>query len=139
MSRSKAIEMLKRHEGYRSKPYRCSAGKITIGYGRNLEDVGVNESEAEILLINDYNAAEDEASKFSWFEGLSDVRREVVIMMIFNLGYPRFTGFKKTIAALAAGDYESAASEMLDSKWAAQVGLRAFELSAMMQYDTFDV
>jgi lysozyme len=44
---------LVRHEGLRIKPYRCTAGKLTIGIGRNLDDCGISQSEANIMLIND--------------------------------------------------------------------------------------
>ena len=36
-----AIELIKYHEKYRRFPYRCTAGKLTIGYGWNLDDNGI--------------------------------------------------------------------------------------------------
>ena len=50
---SNLIEQLKRHEGKRLFPYHCTANKLTIAYGRNLDDVGVTEEEAELMLVND--------------------------------------------------------------------------------------
>ena len=47
------IGMLKRHEGLRLKPYQDTIGKLTIGYGRNLDDRGISKEEAEYLLRND--------------------------------------------------------------------------------------
>jgi lysozyme len=131
---NKLIEQLKRHEGFKAKPYLCTAGKITIGYGRNLDDVGVSKDEAEAMLINDIASARSG----SWlivanYEQLSDARKAVVVNMCFNLGRTRLSGFKKMIAAVNDGYFELAAKEMLNSKWAKQVGNRAVELSEQMR------
>lgn len=130
----KEIDLLKKHEGLRLKPYRCSAGKLTIGYGRNLDDVGISEEEAEMLLLNDLLTANIEVeNRFLWFQELDEVRKAVVVNMIFNLGIARFSAFKKTISLIEEGSYSEAAQEMLDSRWANQVGSRANELSEMMR------
>lgn len=126
-------EMLIRHEGLRLELYVCSAGKCTIGVGRNLDDRGISESEARLMLRNDIAASMHEAKSFAWYRGLCEVRQNVVISMIFNIGLPRFKSFKRMMAALDVSDYELAADEMLDSKWARQVGNRAVELSDMMR------
>ncbi|MEC9346044.1 MAG: lysozyme [Pseudomonadota bacterium] len=125
--------MLIRHEGLRLKPYRCPAGKLTIGCGRNLEDVGISRDEAMDLLCNDIAIHQAEMERFPWFAGLSGQRKNALIDMHFNLGDPAFRGFKRMIAALAAGDYNAAADEMLASAWARQVGARATELADMMR------
>ena len=46
----KLIQAIKEHEGYRKFPYHCTANKLTIGYGFNLEDVGISEEESELIL-----------------------------------------------------------------------------------------
>lgn len=126
-------KMLVRHEGLRLKPYKDSVGKLTIGVGRNLDDKGITEPEAMLLLSNDIGDALADAKRFAWFAQLDSVRQDVVVNMIFNIGLTRFSGFKKMIAALEHGNYPEAADQMLDSKWARQVGLRASELSQMMR------
>jgi lysozyme len=126
---------LKKHEGLRLKPYRCTAGKLSIGYGRNLDDVGITKEEAEILLDKDIAVCKREARRFGWFEELSSERQDVIVEMIFNLGMSRFLGFKKTIQAIMDKDFEEAAAQMLDSKWARQVGQRAITLSSKMLLD----
>lgn len=118
MERAALRELITRHESYRRHPYRCSAGKLTIGIGRNLEDVGIDLEEARYLLDRDIRAAELDLCTFPWFESLSRVRRDALIDMRFQLGPVRFRGFKKMIAALAAGDYDRAEAEALDSKYA---------------------
>lgn len=127
-------QMLIRHEGLSLKPYRCPAGRLTIGVGRNIEDVGVTELEAMLMLSNDMARVEKEAiGSFPWFKSLSIARQDVVLNMLFNMGLARFKGFKKMIAALIDGNFNKAADEMLDSKWASQVGIRAKELASMMR------
>lgn len=127
------IGRVKLHEGKRNFPYRCTAGKLTIGYGRNLEDVGITDEEAEYLLMHDLEKAEKEASKLDCYKKLNQGRKDILIEMVFNLGYPRLCGFKKMIQALDRGDYDKAADEMLDSKWARDVGERAKTLAYFMR------
>lgn len=125
---------LKRHEGFRSKPYKDTVGKITVGYGRNLDDVGVSKQEAQIMLKEDINQAMAELLSLEEFRRVSNpVRREVLINMCFNLGYPKLMGFVKMWLAIEAKSWETAAEEMLDSLWAKQVGSRATELAEMMR------
>lgn len=121
-------------EGCARKPYRDTVGKLTIGYGRNLDDVGLSPLEAEVLLDHDLHAAELECRKaFPWFTSLTDARQGVVVEMVFNLGLAGFQGFKKAIAAIEAEDYGAAAGHMLASKWAKQVKGRALRLASVMR------
>lgn len=129
----KLQKMLLRHEGLRLKPYKDTVGKLTIGVGRNLDDRGITEAEAMLLLSNDIVDAQVDAKTFAWFAQLDSVRQDVIVDMIFNMGLARFSGFRKMIAALENANYPEAADQMLDSKWARQVGLRASELSQMMR------
>lgn len=136
---SRLHEMLIRHEGLRLKPYRDTKGKLTIGVGRNLDDVGITREEALLLLNNDLARVRREVERaFPWFSSLNPVRKNVVLNMVFNLGLPRFRGFTKTIAAIEAKDWENAAREMLESRWAQQVGRRAHELAAMMKRGKYE-
>jgi len=128
------IEQLKRHEGFRSKPYRCTAGKLTIGYGRNLDDVGITPSEALELLRQDVaRARKDVLKHISGADLLDDVRLNVLINMCFNLGIYKLLLFKKTLRAVQDFDFDKAAEEMLNSVWANQVGVRATELAEQMR------
>ena len=128
-------EQLVRHEGLRLKPYRCTAGKLTIGIGRNLDDCGISQTEAYVLLENDIQNCEkkllDEIPEI--YNGLDEVRKSVLLNMCFNLGIGGLLGFNNTLAYVAAGDWERAANGMLASKWAKQVGRRAIELSELMR------
>ena len=129
----KLLDQLKRHEGVEKMPYVDTVGKMTIGVGRNLSDNGLRDNEIEFLLMNDIAAVIEEAKTYDWYDGLSGERKSVIVNMIFNLGKPRFDLFQKFQQALSDGDYQKASDEMLDSKWAKQVGQRAVELSMQMQ------
>jgi len=133
MNRIKA--QLVRHEGLRLKPYRCTAGKLTIGIGRNLDDRGISQKEAYAMLERDIVDCEqwliDEIPEV--YNKLDEVRQSVLLNMCFNLGIGGLLEFNNTLAYIAAGDWERAANGMLASKWAKQVGRRAIELSELMR------
>src|SRR3990167_3936709 len=97
------------HEGLRLKPYMDTVGKITIGVGRNLSDNGISRGEAMTLLNNDVDEVIADLATFPWFLTLDPVRQRVVADLRFNLGPERFRGFKRTLRAFSAGDYQVAA------------------------------
>jgi lysozyme len=133
MDRAAMIRQLRLHEGERLKPYRCTAGKLTIGVGRNLEDRGITAQESAYLLGNDIDSHWRELVKAApWVERLDEVRQRVLLDMAFNLGITGLLGFKNTLATIKAGNFEKAGTMMLDSKWARQVGRRADRLATMM-------
>ncbi len=127
-------KLLVRHEDIKLKLYRDSVGKMTIGVGRNLDDNGISKEEALHLLDNDLREITAELfAAYPWVSTLKVPRQDALIDMAFNLGLPRFGKFKKMLAALENQDYRVAALEMLDSKWARQVGNRAIELANMVE------
>ena len=124
------IEQLKRHEGLKLKPYKCTADKLTIGVGRNLEDVGISEEEAEMLLQNDIQRATVQIqAEFPWTEQLDEVRFAALINFTFNVGIGTVGKFVNAMALLRDGSYDMAADEFLNSRWAKQVGQRAVEVT----------
>lgn len=131
-------QMTKNFEGLRLKPYRCSANKLTIGYGRNLEDVGISKSEADMMFERDFAQAMNDAVRLLKkykvnYEDVIEQRFYVLTDMMFNLGYDNLSTFKKMLTAFSKGDYETAANEMQNSLWATQVGNRATQLAALMR------
>ncbi len=135
--RQKLIQQLRLHEGERLKPYRCTAGKLTIGVGRNLEDRGITTEESAYLLNNDIDREwKALTTALPWATGLNDVRKRVLLDMSFNLGIAGLLKFKNTLATIQRGNYAKAAEMMLDSLWAKQVGGRATRLSRMMRTGT---
>lgn len=134
------LNQLRRHEGLRLEPYKCSEGYLTIGFGRNIETNGISEAEAEFMLSNDLIACEKELKDEGWYNQLDETRRAVVLNMAFNLGKPTLLKFSKFIGRLSDNDYEGASKEMItgsdgvsESKWASQVGKRAYELAEQMR------
>lgn len=158
------LERLASDEGRRVKPYLDSVGVWTIGIGRNLEDVGFSDNEVELLAdyfggyreavngifrvgltddIIEYmfrrdveRAERDLDARFPfWRDVTPDARRDVIVNMCFNLGLTRFAHFTKFWHAIRARDYPRAAVEMLDSRWARQVGPRSERLADVMDPD----
>lgn len=121
-------------EDRRAKPYRDTEGKTTIGVGRNLDDVGLHPDEIALMLENDIAEAERTARKLvHHFDELSEARKAVVCNMAFNMGMERLAGFVLALRAINDRRFGDAADEMLDSKWARQVGERAQRLAREMR------
>ena len=124
-----AAELIKHHEGLRLRPYRCTADKLTIGYGRNIQDSGISRDEAEQLLLNDLDECRRVlVHQLPYWGRLGKVRQAVLLNMCFNLGWPRLSKFRNMFNALALEDYSLAGAEMMDSRWAN----RAAQLIKMM-------
>ncbi|MDG5498950.1 glycoside hydrolase family protein [Marinobacter sp. BGYM27] len=132
MDRALLRSQLERHEGLRLKPYLDTVGKLTIGYGRNIDDNGISRDEAEHLLDNDIDEVESELRRIPAYNALCKVRQTVIANMSFNMGLPTLLKFRNMWSALDDMDWERAADEMLNSKWANQVGSRAEELAEIM-------
>ena len=121
------------HEGLELKPYHCTADKLTIGVGRNIQDRGITEDEARYLLKNDIKIVEDELlTRQPVVAGLDSVRQRVLVDMGFNLGLPILMKFQNMWSAIENEDYHEAARQMMDSRWASQVGRRAERLAQAM-------
>jgi lysozyme len=114
-------------------PYTDTVEKLTIGYGRNLDDNGISQAEADFMFDNDFNRCERELAGCSWYRDQPEGVQDALMNMCFNLGLPRLKGFKRMIAALQAKNYTVAAQEALDSKWATQVGQRAKDVAVMLR------
>lgn len=133
-SRQKLKGLLLQHESYRQFPYTDTTGHLTIGIGRNLIDRGISSTEAFYLLDDDIVYFTNKLNHyFPFFVKLCENRQVALINMCFNLGIQGFLGFKGMILALEAQDYERAADEMLNSKWAEQVGERATQLANIIR------
>jgi len=133
MNLDRLQESLRVHEGLKLKPYTDTEGHLTIGFGHNLDN-GITIKQAYALLADDIDTAKKELDRYlpGWM-GHDDARQNVLIEMVFNMGMPRLSGFKKMLAALDSRDYAQAAKEMEDSKWAKQVGARAQTLAKQMR------
>ena len=133
---SKLVAQLKRHEGVKSHAYKCTANMITVGVGRNIDEnggIGLSDDEINYLLENVIKRCKQELIALSWFTDLDSVRQDALVNLCFNLGLTRLMGFNNAMAAMAEGDYERAADEFYDSRWAKQVKSRADEVCEMVR------
>tara|TARA_R100001440_G_scaffold9720_2_gene18104 strand:- start:1584 stop:2075 length:492 start_codon:yes stop_codon:yes gene_type:complete len=159
-NREDLVNKLIKHEGLRLQVYKDTLGIDTIGIGRNLEDRGITdeeldwmdipsvdtvyehgitEADAMYLAQNDVQIVEQELLRaHPCVENLDAVRQLVLIDMAFNLGVPRLCKFKKMWAAVHAKQFDVAAKEMLDSRWATQVKSRSTKLAHAMHHGEFD-
>jgi lysozyme len=141
MDNNRLYRTIERHEGFLDKPYRCTAGKLTIGIGRNLDDVGIRYSEARFMLRNDLDECRWDLENIfpGQFDALPAHIQEVLMNMRFQLGSGGFRGFKKMIAAVRAWDFVEAQRQGLDSKWAKRdTPERAQELMEVLRHGWHD-
>ncbi|KWC11475.1 glycoside hydrolase family protein [Burkholderia ubonensis] len=127
---------LTRDEDRRKRIYTDTVGKVSGGIGRNLTDKGFRDNEIDLMYQNDI--AETEAwldRSLPWWQSLDPVRQRVMMNMAFNM-QAKLLGFRNFLAAAQRRDWNTAATEMLDSLWARQVGARATRLAAMMRSGT---
>lgn len=131
---NKLIQQLKRHEGVELKPYKDTVGKWTIGVGRNLDDIGISEQEAEMLLLNDIKEAERQLiATMPWTQELDEVRFSALLNFVFNVGIGTASKFVNAMALLKQRNYDMAADEMLNSRWSKQVGQRAIDVTEQIR------
>ena len=124
---------LKTDEGFEECIYTCTAGKLTLGYGFNVEDEPIPEHIASIWLDWLIMKRHEDLSQWQWYCELDDFRKRIMINMAFNLGTNGLLNFKKMINAIIDKDYDLAADEMEDSRWFEQVGDRSKRLVKMMR------
>lgn len=130
--KSKLRHLLVAHEGYSNYPYSDTFGNITIGIGYNLTARGLPDNWINQQFSDDITCFYNQLnSDYPWFKNLTENRQAVLIDMCF-MGYKNFQEFKIMLDALQDKDYELAAREMLDSKWATQVKGRATQLAQIM-------
>jgi lysozyme len=134
MNKNRFIKQMRFHEGVKNKVYKDHLGIETIGVGRNLVDRGLSDEEVDYLLGNDITIVENELDNgLSWWRDLDEVRQRALADLAFNMGLPRLHGFVKMLDGLQRRDYHAAADELLDSKYAKQVGARSERVAAMIR------
>ena len=132
-------EQLKIDEGVKYEIYNDHLGYATFGIGHLIvegdEEHGkplgtpVSEQRVNAIFEEDVKKYISESKKvFPNLDDLPETAQEVIVNMCFNMGAPRLWGFKKFIAGVNSGNWNTAAIEMMDSRWARQVGDRAVRL-----------
>jgi lysozyme len=134
-----SIDLLKKmlilDEGKKNRAYKDTEGIWTIGVGRNIEDPGLSDQEVYYLLDNDIQKRLVDGRIEDIVKDLDPVRSCVIVNMSF-MGITKLMGFKNMIAAIKDQDFDRAAREMLNSKWAGQVKSRSIRLAYMMKTGT---
>ena len=144
MERNEHVELMqariKKHEGLRLKPYHDSLGKLTIGYGHNLEARGISKEIAEYLFQEDFVDASltlartlPEVGEHLHGKDGGTTRAGVLIEMVFQMGMAGVLGFRKMFRAIAQENWDEAADQMLDSKWHTQTPGRCQTLAQIMR------
>lgn len=138
MNLNRLIERLKIEEGFNRHAYKDHLGFWTIGFGRLIDERkggGITEAEGEYLLRNDVeNVAVELPPKLPFWADLNDTRQNALLEMAFQMGVPTLMQFNNMILALGVGDFETAAGEALDSRWARQTPKRARRVAAMIRH-----
>lgn len=128
---------IQQEEGFRSKPYRCTSGALTIGIGWNL-DAGITWEEAVMIFRHRLAGIQTHLrARMPWFAGLNEARQAALVSMAFQMGIQGLFGFKRALKAVEDGDWDEAGREMLDSKWARQTPKRARRTAYMIRYGKF--
>jgi lysozyme len=126
-------DLLIKHEGLRLKVYTDTTGHLTIGVGRNLTNDGISNDEAMTLLSNDIsNVTNQLNSNLSWFASLDPVRQAVLQDLCFNMGWHTLSTFSEFLGFMQNGQYSEAATDLLGTLWARQVGSRATDNASML-------
>ena len=128
-----AAKLIETHEGRRNHPYKCTAGKLTIGIGHNLDDVPISDEAIDVIFKADLEAAERVAAKYPYFEELDIARQAALIDMSFQLGAGGLAEFRKMHKALEAGDFDTAHFECLNSDYATQTPARAHRIANILK------
>lgn len=126
-------EKIEFEEGFKSRMYKCPAGKWTIGSGINLEQTEIPEEVADLWLKFIVDGIEDQLYEHDWYSGLNHARQVVIVDMAYQMGVRGLMGFRNMINSIIGGDYEGAAHHMLDSAYAMQTPARAHRNSKVMR------
>lgn len=124
---------IEQNEGFKADAYLDTSGRITIGYGRDVQDNpltldewneilpnGITTDQATDLMSNAINSVLEWLSTYKWWDSLTDNRKIALIDMAYALGKTHFLGFPKMILAVATGNYNEAATQMKNSHWYSQ-------------------
>ncbi len=130
-------EYIYKHEGIKLKPYRCTAGKLTIGCGRNLDDKGISVDEALYMVNNDIRECESDLKLIfpeEW-DNLSKNKKIALIDLRFQLGGSGFRKFKRLIEGVKTGNWTLAKFSIEDSLYYKQVMARAKDNIKLLEGD----
>lgn len=137
-------EQLKIDEGCVYEIYNDHLGYPTFGIGHlvresdpeNGSPIGTKVSEDRVAnaFDDDIGIVLSDCNKlYPDFEDLPEEAQQIIANMMFNLGRPRLSKFVGMKRGVDEKDWNSAADEMVDSRWYRQVGARAERLVNRMR------
>ena len=128
------LERIKEHEGFREKVYKCTEGFDTIGYGFAVKDLVLDKDIAEEILLRKVESLISRVrKKFNWLDTVPTAVQGVLVEMSYQMGLSGVSKFKKALHAMQMFQWNVAADELLDSRWAKQTPNRAQELSDIIR------
>ena len=147
-------QRLEFHEGLRLKPYRCTAGKLTIGVGHNIESRdwtpeekkaigdwknGITKNAAYMILRNDINLCLEKLKTLGYWYYLDEERQYALLDLCFQNGFDGLLKFKKMLEAIRVKDYKKASEECLDSLYAKQCPKRANRIAKLIRFGRWEI
>jgi lysozyme len=136
MDTKAVLDMIKKDEGWVSHAYQDHLGFWTIGYGFLIDQRrggGIPKEVAEYWLQHIVHGIVNDLSKrLSFFQDLPDAIQQCLVNMAYQLGTNGLLSFRKMMAALENGNYQQAAIEALDSRWAQQTPNRANRIAVII-------
>jgi lysozyme len=147
-------ERLTFHEGMKLTPYKCAAGKTTIGVGHNCEareftdeekkaigdwQKGITKNMALMILRNDMEICLKDLRKLGFWYYLDDERRYALLDMCFQLGFQGLSKFKKMLEAIRVKNYSEAYKQCLDSDYARQTPARANRIAKLIRTGKWEI
>ncbi len=144
MGLAKTTRLIQLEEGRKLTAYKDSRGIWTIGYGYNLEAHGYSTDEcdgltwtqeqADAALADEIQAVLAELDR-RWpkWRDLDEVRQAAIVSSVYQLGAPGASKFFATIHAIQERDFETAATQMLASRWAKQTPARVKRNAEMIR------
>lgn len=168
MDIQKLIDELKQDEGVMLKAYTDTVGKRTVGVGRNYSDVpfsqdeclaifgttsisfhnadtylstkGLTMAQIELLLKNDIKRCLKNLEGKDFWEVVKDIEgpNRAIVNLCFNMGIATLLTFKNTLAYIKKKDWKNAATNLTQSKWYTQVGVRGPRVIKLICPDFYD-
>ena len=137
MNKAQLVKELKQDEGVKYEMYKDHLGYPTIGVGHlilegedHLLTATLTEEQVSTMLLHDLvEVIKDCQILYKGYDDMPEEAQLVLANMMYNIGRTKLTKFVKTNTLFEEQKWLSAASEMLDSRWAKQVPNRAQRLA----------
>lgn len=138
MNIDEVLETLRRDEGWSNYVYRDSLGYETIGYGFLVDERksgGIPKEVGEFWLRYNVDGVINNLRRtIPQFATMPEDVQHALVNMAYQMGTAGLLSFEKMLAAIKAKNYELAAHEALNSRWAQQTPNRAKRVANMIRH-----